>query len=303
MTIPILITWDVDPDLWLPLERRRWALQTAMQLCHEQQIRATFYVTAQASAIYRQDWATLQAQGHEVGCHGWTHGVEENYDNMSAAQQALYLHMATEYLETMSGVKLQAFRSPRVKTSGTTQRLLSELGYLSDSTVCSQRMDLISSNLVNTGWLTAPRLPYHPHPNNAYKKGNLPLWQIPVSAAGLPFISSTMQVVGLPPMQTMFRLLYAEAKRTGKPIVYLAHPVEFVPSLKKKKQGVNWRAQLKPQFFTPTYIRAHGLRLRMLLYRTAPSDLLSYTQQLLAYMASFPDVEFMTMTEYVRKLA
>lgn len=298
--VPVLITWDVDPDLWLPAERRRWAFNTAMDSCHALDIRATFYITAQTARLYRDDYDKLRTQGHEVGCHGWTHGTEENYDMMSRAHQQLYITMATEYLQTMTGQPIQAFRSPRVKTSGVTQQLLTEQGYLSDSSVCSQRMDVISSNLINPNWLLAPRRPYHPQAGNAFKPGQLPIWQIPISALGLPFISSTMQVTGLKPMKRFFQLLYAEARYSGKPIVYLAHPTEFIQGTKNRT--VPLRAYLKVEHFKPSYIRAHGLLLRGLLYRLEPTQFLNITQELLAYMASFPDVSFMTMTDYTEQL-
>jgi hypothetical protein len=301
LSVPILITWDVDPDLWMSLDKRLWALDTAMGICHAQNIRATFYTTAQPAHLYRSRFETMKQQGHEIGCHGLTHGTEENYDRMSIHKQRLYINIATEYLQAMAGTPVRAFRSPRVKTSAITQRLLTAKGYLSDSSVCSQRMDLISSNLVNTDWIFAPRKPYHPHPDNAFKAGNLPLWQIPISAVGLPFISSTMQVVGLKPMKLFFELLYNEAKLTGKPIVYLAHPVEFV-GRSGRSQKRRWQAQLKPEYFTPTYIRAHGLRLRNLFYWFNPANFLEFTQELFAYMASFPNVKFMTVTEYVQEL-
>ncbi len=301
-SIPILITWDIDPDLWLPQERRRWAINTAMDICHERAIPATFYLTALPAALYRADMPKLQAQGHEIGCHGLTHGIEENYDQMSPDLQRLYLKLATHYLQAVVGQPLRTFRSPRVKTSAVTQQLLSEYGYLSDSTVCSQRLDVVSSNLINPNWLIAPRRPYHPRHDNAFKVGQLPIWQIPVSAVVLPFISSTMQVVGLEAMKLFFKMLYTEAKLTGKPIVYLAHPTEFIVGQKKKKPSQNWRALLNPQFFTPTYIRAHGFRWRSLLYRTDATIFLEQTRQLLTYMASFPDVSFMTMSDYVKNL-
>lgn len=300
-SVPILITWDVDPDLWLPAERRRWAFNTAMDICHERNIKASFYLTAHPANLHEKSFAKLQQQGHEIGCHGLTHGTEENYDRMSAAQQRLYIKMATEYLEAITGLTMRAFRSPRVKTSAITQRILAEHGYLSDSSVCSQRIDFISSNLINPGWLVAPRRPYHPHAENAYQRGNLPLWQLPVSAALMPFISSLLQASGLNFMKQFFRLLYQEARQTGKPIIYLAHPSEFIGGDGNKKK-VRIKSYLKLKYFTPTHIRAHGFHLRSLLYRHSPNEVLEMTKELFTFMASFPDVQFMTATEYTRQL-
>jgi len=301
MTVFVLITWDVDPDLWLPTERRQWAFNMAMDICHHYKIPATFFITAQTAHVYHTYYEKLAQQKHEIGCHGWTHGTEENYDHMSFEQQQLYLKIATTYLQSQVGHPIRVFRSPRVKTSAITQQLLSDLGYLADSSVCSQRFDLISSNLINIGWLFAPRQPYHPAVSTPYQSGNLPIWQIPVSATLLPFISSLMQVTGLNLMKLFFRQLYWEAKQTGKPIVYLAHPSEFIGH-KVKNKRIRWRAHLKPEHFSPTFIRAHGFRMRALLYRHNPADILHYTKQLFAYMTSFSDITFLTMGDYVRHL-
>ena len=297
-TIPILITWDVDPDAWLPPEKRHFALTTALNLCAEHNIPATFFFTAKLAETYTERFAQMQAEGHEVGCHGWTHGIEENYDQMDTTLQRDYIAQATAKMRALAGEQVCAFRSPRVKISAATLRLLSEHGYTTDSSVCSQRIDFISSNLINLGWLFAPRRPYHPQSDHAFKKGTLPLWEVPVSALVLPFISSTLRVTGPKWMCTLARLLYLEARRTGKPIVYLAHPTEFLGSGKKRSLRTNFKQFLNPKYFTPAYIRAHGFRFRNLFYAASGPVLQTYTRSLFSYLAALPDVEFLTMRDY-----
>ena len=65
--------------------------------------------------------------------------------------------------------------------------------------------------------------------------GNLPILEIPVSAIAVPFISSALYVLGVGFMKMVFRALYLEARRTGKPIVYLFHPYEFAGEIKGAK--------------------------------------------------------------------
>ena len=295
--VPVLVTWDVDPDSWIPAEKRRRAFDAAMDMCQRQDIRATFFVTAKLAELYLDAFEKLRAHGHEVGCHGLTHGTEENYDRMPKDMQRRYITQATEQLQELVGDQVRAFRSPRVKTSATTLNLLAEQGYLVDSSVCSQRIDLISSNWINTGWIFSPRRPYRPDRNSAFKAGDVPIWEIPISALAVPFISSAMKALGLSAMKALFKLLYAEARRTGKPIVYLAHPVEFVGRGHKGKKK-SWKSQTKRKYYTLSYVRAHGLRLRNLLYRMDAKALYNASQELFAYMASFPDVAFMTISEY-----
>ena len=298
-SVPVLITWDVDPDLWMSFDTRQWALHTAMEVCQRQGIQATFFFTARPAHMYADEFGELRAQGHEVGCHGLTHGDEENYDRMPEDMQRAYITEATEKLQALTGTSLRAFRSPRVKTSACTLRLLAESGYWADSSVCSQRLDLISSNLINTGWIISPRRPYHPHRDSAFKRGDIPIWEIPVSAAILPFISSSLRVLGQSAMKILFRVLYAESRHTGKPIVYLAHPTEFVASGAKGKK--RRKIRIRRKYFSPSYIRAHGLRFRNVLYRVDAQALLHQTQDLFAYMASFPDVTFLTVSEYMTR--
>lgn len=294
--VPILITWDIDPASQTYYDRRRQALSMALDLCEELDIKATFFVTARCAGDYLDDLRRMGAVGQEIGCHGLTHKAEEEYNRMPEAMQRAYIGEATDILEAAVGMPVRAFRSPRVKTSATTLRVLAEYGYLVDSSVCSQRLDLVSSNLINKGWLLAPRQPYHPHHTDPFKRGNLPIWEVPVSALVVPFISGALNVFGLRFMKVVFRMLYAESRHTGKPIVYLAHPLEFVSSDKRRKSRPV-RKQLRL-----AYIRTHGFMIRRALYRMDGETWFRATRELFAYMCSFPKVVPMTISEYANYL-
>jgi len=287
--VPVLITWDVDPNTHYSLAQKRESLQAALELCGGIGIPATFFIVAQEAASYPGEIAGMSRAGHEVGCHGLTHGDEEEYNRMPEAMQRTYIERATRLLEEHSGAAITAFRGPRVKVSSVTLQLLAGSGYLTDSSVCSQRVDFLSSNLVNLGWLVAPRLPYHPHRDTIFKRGDLDILEIPVSAMIAPFISSLLYVVGLPFMKLLFRLLYAEAVRTHKPIVYLAHPEEFGPQA--------W-ASFKWSDLSLRNLRIHGLMLRKHLNEANPAVRLQLNRWLFAYIAAFPGIRFMTMREY-----
>jgi peptidoglycan/xylan/chitin deacetylase (PgdA/CDA1 family) len=299
--VPVLITWDVDPDLWMSFDKRQRALHKAMELCNDLGVRATFFFTAKPAHVHLDAIERLQAQGHEIGCHGLTHDDEEDYDRMPEHIQREYIKEATDKLQTLASAPIRAFRSPRVKTSATTLKLLAEFGYLADSSVCSQRIDFISSNLINTNWIFSPRRPYRPHRDSAFKRGEVPIWEIPISAMVLPFISSALKVLGLRTMKVLFRLLHAESRRTGKPIVYLAHPTDFAgigQGKKKKAFRKRFANYMKREYFSPSFIRVHGLRIRNLLYNMDAETFLENTQQLFSYMSSFTDVTFTTVSEY-----
>ena len=298
--VPVLITWDVDPDRWAEEQLRKRALSMALDLCEEFGVRSTFFITANFAHEYADHIKRMQALRQEIGCHGLSHTDEEDYDRMPEAMQRTYLEEATRKLECATGGPVRVFRSPRVKTSAITLRLLAEQGYLTDSSVCSQRLDLISSNLINVGWLLAPRRPYHPHRTSPFRRGDLPIWEIPISAVGIPFLSKTLNVLGLPMMKMLFRTLYAESIHTGKPIVYLSHPTEFI---RTRSQGAGHWVRRLPWLFSPSRIRTHGLLIRNQLLRMDGESLFNCSREFFAYMASFPGVSFVTGSEYVEQFA
>jgi peptidoglycan/xylan/chitin deacetylase (PgdA/CDA1 family) len=288
--VPVLITWDIDPNPVFSPSQKREALRAALTLCNELRIAATFHFVAKEAIYYPEEIAELIRDGHEVGCHGLTHGDEEEYELMAEEMQHDYIEQATRLLQEHTGTPITAFRGPRVKVSSIALAALAEHGYVTDSSVCSQRMDIVSSNLIHTGWLRAPRLPYHPHQASAFKRGDLAIWEVPVSALLLPFISTSLFIFRLPMMKALFRLLYTEAKLTGKPIVYLAHPEEFGPQ--------SW-APFKLSDLSLRNLRTHGLMLRKQLNESRPESRLSLSRGLFSYIASFPKVRFVTMRQYV----
>lgn len=294
-SVPVLITWDVDPDRWATAEKRENALTYAIDLCEAFGIHSTFFITANYAHEYPVHLQQMRELHQEIGCHGLNHTDEEDYDRMPEEMQRSYIEKATQKLEADAGLPISSFRSPRVKTSSATLRLLAHNGYSSDSSICPQRIDFVSSNLINPGWLIAPRNAYHPNAENAFRKGNLPIWEIPISAVALPFISSLMRVMGVKMMKALFWLLYQEAKRTGKPIVYLAHPTEFIYTSKGK-------VKFRLSDLSPSRIRVHGFMIRNCFYRLGGMDLLEATRELFQYMASFQEITFLSCSEYVQTL-
>ena len=291
--VPVLITWDVDPYSRRDPAKKKHVLRLALELCREFKIPATFFFVAQEATWYSEEIVEMKRAGHEIGCHGLTHGDEEEYNRMPPAMQRSYIEQATHLLEDQAGTSITAFRGPRVKISPATLQALVEHGYLTDSSVCSQRLDLVSSNWINMGWLVAPRSPYRPHRNSAFKKGDLDILEVPVSALMVPFISSALYVLRFAAMKALFRMLYVEARRRNKPIVYLAHPAEF---------GQASHMRLASTLSLST-LRTHGLRLRKRLFEPSPELRLGLNRMLFAYMAAFPDVRFMTMRDYARQFS
>ena len=284
-TVAVLLTGDVDYSTHHRDQDKSQAFEQMLQAGRELAGGFTFFFVAREAQQVPSYPRILREAGHEIGCHGLTHGNEEEYDSMPLGMQEEYLEKASGVLGSLGDCKIVSFRGPRVKVSGPTLKILSRMGYLTDSTVCSQRFDLISSNLVHPGWLRAPRCPYHPSADDAYGRGNLGILEVPVSALAIPFISSTLYVFGLRFMKMLFRALYSESRRTGKPVVYLFHPYEFADEIEGAK---DYSRNLK----------IHGLRFRRHLYRGDSSSKLAWNLSLWRYMAGFEGVRFITMSQY-----
>ncbi len=285
MRVPVLITADVDDSIHHRTSDKLAAFHRICQATADESVATTFFFVAREAEKIPDAVRLVRDAGHEVGCHGLTHGEEEEYSTLPVAQQAGYVRAATDVLGDIAGASPKSFRAPRVKVSASTYRVLADAGYVADSSVCSQRLDLISSNWVNTGWLRAPRLPYYPSSMSPYRRGDIPVLIVPVSALALPFISSVMYTFGPRAMKFLFRALYWESRRTGKPIVYLYHPWEFIPEIPGAKR---YQANL----------RVHGLRIRRHLYRGSPDERFQWTIDLIRYIRQFPDTDFMTVGQF-----
>ena len=196
-TVPVLITWDIDPCPEANLEDKRSALAATLEMLEKLQIKSSFFFVALLAKHFSKEISAIIDSGHNIGCHGLTHGDEEEYNRMPKDLQRNYIYRATNMLHNITNRPVVIFRGPRVKTSHVAHDVLEEAGYIADCSVCSQRIDFVSSNFINTSWIFAPRLPYHPRKSNAFRKGNRKIWVISNSAIILPFISSCLYVLGL----------------------------------------------------------------------------------------------------------
>ncbi|MFX0195087.1 MAG: polysaccharide deacetylase family protein [Candidatus Hodarchaeota archaeon] len=287
--VPVLITCDIDPAPEVNSKDKKSALELTSILFDKYGIKGTFLFVADTANLYASQIRQLQERGHEIGCHGLRHDETEEYDKLPEDVQRGYLIRATKTLEDLTGNSIVSFRGPRAKTSHITQRILEQLHYLADSSVCSQRIDLISSNLINPGWIFAPRLPYHPNESSAFRKGNRNLRVIPVSAIILPFVSGVLYLFGEKFFKIFFDILYFESQKTGKPIVYLMHPMEFA----KQTKDFNYKSSLRS-------IRTRGFYFRRRLkLRIDENARLRYTIHLFEHIKKHINIEFMTINQYV----
>ena len=195
-------------------------------------VKATFFFTGHIASICPQLVRMAFDKGHEVGSHGLTHEVSLAFDTLSFEEQVRHLKESKKILEDIIGQEVVSFRSPAARVNKTFPLAMKEAGFLIDSSVSSQRMDMFMSFGVKNkmNWLIAPRHAYFVDPNNIFKKGESDILEVPISAMVFPYIGTFMRIA--PAFNRLTRnVLYLESKCNGRQFVFLTHPNEFIDEM------------------------------------------------------------------------
>lgn len=294
-TVPVLLTYDIHTHAaHSPSDVDRY-LQHTLELHARMEMKASFFFPAESARAMKATVAALVREGHAIGCHGLTHR-NESYKSMPPAEQREKLTRATREIEDVVQQRVTFFRAPVFKISGATIRILEELGYEADLSMNSQRLGVLSSDVWNLSWMLAPRLPYHPDLRHPWRKGRLKIWEIPLSCIGLPFMSNTALVVGLGVMQGFLRVLLGEARWSGKPVVYMAHPEDLCGQRPAEEQPRKRWSDLVPN-------RGQGVRARHWLFESNPKTIARMSESLLKSIRESQHLTFCTVPEYVAALS
>ena len=293
--IPFLFTLDVHP-----VPRIGEYVLAASSELRDRGISATFLCTASVLEANRDVARRVLDEGHEIGSHGLLHNDRRNwgfpperYDLLPERDQRYYIEEATHRAWVALGREVRVFRAPCFGISGATVRLLQEHGYAADLSVNSQRLDLLTARPFSCNNLLAPRLPYHPSVRNPYRRGNSMLLEIPLSSFVVPFAAMTLLVFGPAATKALLRLLHKEARRSGKPIVYMGHPEEFCPDASTyalDRRSLCWKDYFPRQ--------SCGIRARQALLSNDPAKNFRWNRALLDNLGSF-ELDFVTATDYL----
>ena len=192
-------------------------------------VKATFFYTGHIAKLYPDVVRKAYERGHEVGSHGLTHEVDQAFDVLSPEVQLSHLKQSKQILEDIIGEEVVSFRAPAARVDKGFPEILSEAGFKVDSSVSSQRLDMMFSfgALKKLHWLTAPRKAYFTQVDNIFKKGDSGILEAPISAFGFPYIGTFMRIA---PTLNRFtrRVLYWETLCSGRQFVFLTHPNEFI---------------------------------------------------------------------------
>ncbi len=204
-------------------------MRSLLKLYKKYGVKSTFFYTADI-VIYNNDIVKMILEdGHEVASHGWVHESDQAFDVLSLEDQIDHLKKSKEILEQISGQEVISFRAPALRINEDTNTALTKNGFLVDSSVSPQRLDMFLSfgGLKKLSWVFAPRLPYQSDSKKLWKKGNGSIYEIPISAFGIPYIGTLLRIT---PLLTRFTryLLHFETTFNHKPIVFLTHPNEFI---------------------------------------------------------------------------
>jgi len=192
-------------------------------------VKATFFFTGYIAKLFPEVVKMVIPFGHEVGCHGLTHEPNKAFDVLSFNEQVEHLKTAKKLLEDISGKEILSFRAPALRVNEFTPKALAESGFIIDSSVAPQRLDIFLSfgSMKKLKWLMAPRSPYYTRNDNLARRGNYPIVEIPVSSFGIPYTGTVMRISPLMARITR-NLLSCESELFNHPVLFLIHPNELI---------------------------------------------------------------------------
>jgi peptidoglycan/xylan/chitin deacetylase (PgdA/CDA1 family) len=232
-------------------------------------VKTTFFFTGYIAQLKPALVKMAHAAGHEIASHGLRHAPDYAFDVLPLKIQIDHLHQSKRILEDICGSEVISFRAPAARANYDLPIALEEAGYKIDSSVSSQRLDMMFSfgSLKKLNWIMAPRLPYFVERSNVFKRGDSSILEVPISAFAFPYIGTFMRVC--PALNRLTRMvLYMETKCNDRPITFLTHPNEYVDEDQECKT-IKRRGKNVLSYLLGDIIR-HKLKLRNLGAKALP---------------------------------
>ena len=95
-------------------------------------VKATFFIPGLYAETYPEAVKTIMENGHEIAAHGHTH---KRFDVLNREEQQEEIRQCTESIMNVTGIKPSGFRLPEGDCREYTMKLLSDAGYLYDSSM------------------------------------------------------------------------------------------------------------------------------------------------------------------------
>jgi peptidoglycan/xylan/chitin deacetylase (PgdA/CDA1 family) len=101
-----------------------------MELSAEFGVPLTYFIEGWSAQQYPEELQKIQAQGHEIGMHGWQH---ESWTELNEYQIRELCLRSTESIKKAIGKAPVAFRAPGGISTPYTRKILADLGYTIDA--------------------------------------------------------------------------------------------------------------------------------------------------------------------------
>jgi hypothetical protein len=270
-------------------------LSTSAEVLAGMERRGTYFVPAgliQSNPALGPVVRQIRSQGHTIGCHGLNHSLEEDFRSISPERELAILRQATQILEDTLGEPIRSFRAPVFRLSNHTLPFLVELGYLADLSVTPQRLSFLSSTPWSFAGCLAPRSPYRPHRLSPYRRGDLPILEIPTTTLFLPLAHGAMSVLRSKGLAVMIKALFWEAAAFGRPVVASIHPESIA--------GDDWYYADRPLRLSDFVPRAYGgFNLRYHFADIKPDKSRELALEIVRRVSTGPGLRSMTIEEYL----
>ena len=240
-----------------------------LRLYKKYNVKSTFFFTGYIAEKFPDIVKMILYDGHEVGCHGYTHFADSAFDVLSLDQQVEYLHKAKSILEDLSGQEVISFRAPALRVNEHTPLALEKTGFKIDSSVSPQRGDMFFSfgSLKKLAWLSAPRFCYFTQNSNLSRRGGSNIFEIPANSYILPYVGTFMRIS--PTITKLIRMIAdIESKFSNHYPMFIIHPNELIEE-KLNQSLFNRRSKNIISYLLADKLR-YKLKLKNLGYNAIP---------------------------------
>lgn len=211
------------------IKRKQWSslksrlavnLEHLLELFHDRQTKATFFILGWVAERYPQLVKDIAAAGHEIASHGWRHRLIYRLDPQTFQE---YTRRSKQVLEAITGQEVLGYRATSfsvVKKTLWALDIIKEAGFRYDSSIFPiGHHDLY-------GMASAPRYPFI-HDNGLIE---IPPSTIKVLGKNIPFAGGGYFRL-YPYLLT--KKMITGVNREGHPAVIYLHPWELDPDCPK----------------------------------------------------------------------
>lgn len=134
----IALSVDVEedcPPMLKTMKGIEGGLPKLLDLFQKEKIKATFFVTGRMAELYPDLISRIPAEGHELGCHGYSHA---RFDRMNQEEAGYALQKAVKVLRGFDAGML-SFRAPNLKLPEKYLILLEKEGFRYDASTAKYK--------------------------------------------------------------------------------------------------------------------------------------------------------------------